>query len=200
VRVAYAAALATLAKTSARFLQRAMAPAGTGAGAGGGGGNGNGDDSGTEGPVLRHGGSGTNGFGGGGGCGGGGDGAPTLSMAKYESDLGALRNIVRGVVLDYLTPEGAPGGGGGGGGAVGGWGGGGGEVTSGGSAGVGSGGRGGGGSGGGGGEGPRDVRRLDSAATGTGIVASLAGTAPASPGMRHYLTAGAYTRPLISST
>jgi hypothetical protein len=34
VRVAYAAALATLATTSARFLQRAMAPAGGGGGGG----------------------------------------------------------------------------------------------------------------------------------------------------------------------
>jgi hypothetical protein len=36
-------------------------------------------------------------------------------MTQYQTDLAALRAIVRGVVLDYITPEGAPSGGGGGG-------------------------------------------------------------------------------------
>ena len=68
VRVAYAASLASLARASARFLQRA--------------------NEGSE------------------------DAADGLSMSAYEDDLASLRALVRGAVLDYLTPGGSGGGGG----------------------------------------------------------------------------------------
>ena len=63
VRVAYAASLASLAKASVRFLQRA--------------------NQGSE-DVT--------------------DGTSMLSMSAYEDDLASLRALVKGVVLDYLTP------------------------------------------------------------------------------------------------
>jgi len=65
VRVAYASSLASLARASARFLQRA---------------NEGSEDS--------------------------ADGANALSMSAYEDDLASLRALVRGAVLDYLTPGG----------------------------------------------------------------------------------------------
>ena len=88
VRVAYAAALATLASTSARFLQRASAPSVAPANLPGlaGGQSGSGE---APGVALTD------------------TAAATLSLAGYETDLAALRAVVRGVVLDYLTPDGA---------------------------------------------------------------------------------------------
>ena len=31
-----------------------------------------------------------------------------MSAGEYEADLAAIRAIVRGVAMDYLTPDGAP--------------------------------------------------------------------------------------------
>lgn len=80
VRVAYAAALATLASTSARFLQRAFAAEDK---AGKIRGDRGADDDG------RH-------------------ASEAMSAGEYEADLAAIRAIVRGVAMDYLTPDGAP--------------------------------------------------------------------------------------------
>ena len=115
-------------------------------------------------------------------------------MAKYESDLAALRAIVRGVVLDYLTPDGAPGGFEGGGGGGGGGGGargavsggigagGGGGINSGSSGGVGgSGGGGGGGRIGGGGGLPHGHVTNDDVVHGLSAMSS----SPASLGRHH---------------
>ena len=73
VRVAYASSLASLARASARFLQRA--------------------NEGSEDAAD-------------------GGGAGALCMSAYEDDLASLRALVRGAVLDYLTPGGSGGGGG----------------------------------------------------------------------------------------
>ena len=46
---------------------------------------------------------------GGGGGGSGDEEAAAAEVASFEDDLAGLRDVVRGIVLDYLTPDGAPG-------------------------------------------------------------------------------------------
>ena len=85
VRVAYAAALATLASTSARFLQRAFAT----------------EDKAWDQKRDIHESDAND-------SNGRHASGAAMSAGEYEADLAAIRAIVRGVAMDYLTPDGAP--------------------------------------------------------------------------------------------
>ena len=85
MRVAYAAALATLASTSARFLQRAFAT----------------EDKAWDQKRDIHESDAND-------SNGRHASGAAMSAGEYEADLAAIRAIVRGVAMDYLTPDGAP--------------------------------------------------------------------------------------------